>query len=179
MRFTTPRLLDQREQPQPAATAGALPAARAYAGIAPLAPQALHMPTHIFVQLGMWPDIAASNIVAYKAAMDLNARMHLQQGREDFHTLSWLEYANFDDGHVRRGQEERRAREAGGGSQLRQPGRPRRISWCARALHPRDRIYQRDSSSKRPRASVVSAARPPRGGVGVFSSLIGPRMRRG
>src|SRR5205807_5117227 len=50
---------------------------------------------HIFVQLGMWEDVAASNTVAYKAAMDLSARLHLPEGREDFHTLSWLEYANL------------------------------------------------------------------------------------
>jgi len=73
----------------------ALPAARVYARIAPAAPHALHMPSHIFVQLGMWPDVAASNTVAYKAAEDLIARMHLPEGREDFHTLSWLEYANL------------------------------------------------------------------------------------
>lgn len=73
----------------------ALPAAREYAKIAPAAPHALHMPSHIFVQLGMWQDVAASNIVAYKAATDLIERMHLPEGREDFHTLSWLEYANL------------------------------------------------------------------------------------
>ena len=73
----------------------ALPAARVYARIAPAAPHALHMPSHIFVQLGMWQDVAASNIVAYKAAVDLVTRMHLPEGREDFHTLSWLEYANL------------------------------------------------------------------------------------
>lgn len=73
----------------------ALPAARVYARIAPAAPHALHMPSHIFVQLGMWQDVAASNTVAYKAAEDLIARMHLPEGREDFHTLSWLEYANL------------------------------------------------------------------------------------
>ena len=80
----------------------ALPAARAYAQIAPAAAHALHMPSHIFVQLGMWPDVAASNVVAYKAAEDVVARLHTPEGREDFHTLSWLEYANlmmgkFDD----------------------------------------------------------------------------------
>jgi tetratricopeptide (TPR) repeat protein len=80
----------------------ALPAARVYAKIAPAAPHALHMPSHIFVQLGMWQDVVASNVVAHKAAVDLIARMHLPEGREDFHTLSWLEYANlmlgkFDD----------------------------------------------------------------------------------
>ena len=80
----------------------ALPAARVYAQIAPSAPHALHMPSHIFLQLGLWQDVVASNVVAYKAATDLIARMHTQEGREDFHTLSWLEYANlmlgkFDD----------------------------------------------------------------------------------
>jgi tetratricopeptide (TPR) repeat protein len=73
----------------------ALPAARVYAKIAPAAPHALHMPSHIFVQLGMWQDVVASNIVAHKAAVDLIERMHLPEGREDFHTLSWLEYANL------------------------------------------------------------------------------------
>ncbi len=73
----------------------ALPAARAYAGIAPSAAHALHMPSHIFVQLGMWEDAAKSNIVAYKAAADLNTRMKLAEGREDFHTLGWLGYANL------------------------------------------------------------------------------------
>ncbi len=73
----------------------ALPAAQAYAKIAPSAAHALHMPSHIFLQLGMWPGVAASNINAYKAATDLNARMHLTEGREDFHTLGWLTYANL------------------------------------------------------------------------------------
>jgi hypothetical protein len=77
-----------------------LPAARAYAGIAPSAAHALHMPSHIFVQLGMWPDVRTSNIAAYKAAVDLNTRMKLAEGREDFHTLSWLEYANLMLGNV-------------------------------------------------------------------------------
>jgi tetratricopeptide (TPR) repeat protein len=76
----------------------ALPAARAYAKIAPAAPHALHMPSHIFVQLGMWDDVATSNTVAYKAARDLIARMNLPEGREDFHTLSWLQYANLMNG---------------------------------------------------------------------------------
>lgn len=80
----------------------ALPAANEYARIAPAAAHALHMPSHIYVQLGMWQQVAASNIDAYKAAMDVNTRMKLSEGREDFHTLSWLVYANlmlgqFDD----------------------------------------------------------------------------------
>jgi tetratricopeptide (TPR) repeat protein len=73
----------------------ALPAARAYAKIAPSAPHALHMPTHIFLRLGLWDDVVKSNIVAYDAAVALNERMHLPEGREDFHTLGWLEYGNL------------------------------------------------------------------------------------
>ncbi|HLF10890.1 MAG TPA: tetratricopeptide repeat protein [Gammaproteobacteria bacterium] len=72
-----------------------LPAALAYADIAPSAAHALHMPSHIFVQLGMWADVVKSNIEAYAAAVEVNKRLHLAEGREDFHTLSWLSYANL------------------------------------------------------------------------------------
>jgi tetratricopeptide (TPR) repeat protein len=75
-----------------------LPAARAYSKIAPSAAHALHMPSHIFVQLGMWDDVVASNVVAYKAAVDLADRKNLPRGREDFHTLSWLQYAYLQQG---------------------------------------------------------------------------------
>ena len=78
----------------------ALTAARSYAGIAPSAAHALHMPSHIFVQRGMWEDVRKSNIVAYKAAADLNARLKLAEGREDFHTLGWLQYANLMLGNI-------------------------------------------------------------------------------
>jgi hypothetical protein len=75
-----------------------LPAARAYSKIAPSAAHALHMPSHIFVQLGMWDDVIASNIVAYKAAVDLADAKNLPRGREDFHTLGWLQYAYLQEG---------------------------------------------------------------------------------
>jgi tetratricopeptide (TPR) repeat protein len=38
-----------------------LPSARKYASIAPDAPHALHMPSHIFTRVGAWPDSAATN----------------------------------------------------------------------------------------------------------------------
>jgi hypothetical protein len=38
-----------------------LPAARLYATIAPAAPHALHMPSHIFTRIGAWEDSAAAN----------------------------------------------------------------------------------------------------------------------
>jgi tetratricopeptide (TPR) repeat protein len=39
----------------------ALPAARRYAGIAPASPHAQHMPSHIFVRLGLWDEAILSN----------------------------------------------------------------------------------------------------------------------
>lgn len=77
-----------------------LPAALAYAKVAPSAAHALHMPSHIFVRLGMWKEVAASNTDAYKAAVDVVARLHAREGREDFHTLSWLHYANLMLGKI-------------------------------------------------------------------------------
>jgi len=41
-----------------------LEAARRYAAIAPDSAHALHMPSHIFVRLGLWQDSIASNIAA-------------------------------------------------------------------------------------------------------------------
>ena len=42
----------------------ALPAARAYAKIAPSSPHALHMPSHIFTRLGLWQESIDSNLAS-------------------------------------------------------------------------------------------------------------------
>jgi len=46
----------------------ALPAARAYAKIAPSAPHAQHMPSHIFTRLGMWQESIDSNLASARTA---------------------------------------------------------------------------------------------------------------
>jgi hypothetical protein len=51
-----------------------LPVARHYAELAPAAPHALHMPSHIYSMLGMWEDSIASNIAAEAAARDQAAQ---------------------------------------------------------------------------------------------------------
>ena len=77
----------------------ALPAAKAYAEIAPAAPHALHMPSHIFVQLGMWKGVVASNDVSYKAALDHVERKGLARGRSEFHSLQWYHYGQLQLGN--------------------------------------------------------------------------------
>ena len=83
----------------------ALPAARVYAEIAPAAGHALHMPSHIFVQLGMWQDVVNSNIHSYNVLVATNEKYGLPEGREDFHALSWLAYGNLMLGQYGRASE--------------------------------------------------------------------------
>src|SRR5271157_3990441 len=70
-----------------------LPAARAYSKIAPSAPHALHMPSHIFTRLGLWEESIASNLAARDAA-------HRQGDTgEELHAMDYLVYAYLQSGH--------------------------------------------------------------------------------
>jgi hypothetical protein len=69
-----------------------LAAARAYSNIAPSAPHALHMPSHIFTRLGMWDDSIASNLAARSAAQ------HQGDTGEELHAMDYLVYAYLQSG---------------------------------------------------------------------------------
>jgi tetratricopeptide (TPR) repeat protein len=80
----------------------ALPAARRYASIAPGAHHAQHMPSHIFLQLGMWPEAAASNEAAWESSDAWMKRKNLPVSVRDYHSLHWLLYvylqqSRYDD----------------------------------------------------------------------------------
>jgi len=79
----------------------ALPAARRYAQIAPDAHHARHMPSHIFIQLGMWPEAAASNESSWATSDAWVRRKNHSIERRDYHSLSWLEYVYLQQGRVR------------------------------------------------------------------------------
>jgi tetratricopeptide (TPR) repeat protein len=76
----------------------ALPAARRYADIAPAAPHALHMPSHIFLQHGMWDRVALSNQESYEASAKWVTRKGLSIDKRDYHSLQWRAYANLQRG---------------------------------------------------------------------------------
>jgi hypothetical protein len=77
----------------------AVPAARAYAKIAPAAPHALHMPSHIFTRLGMWQESIESNLASAAAARALMARTHPgATAYEGLHAMDYLEYAYLQTG---------------------------------------------------------------------------------
>jgi Tfp pilus assembly protein PilF len=76
----------------------ALPAARRYASIAPEAHHARHMPSHIFLQLGMWPEAAASNESAWESSDAWMKRKNLSPSVRDYHSLHWLLYIYMQQG---------------------------------------------------------------------------------
>jgi tetratricopeptide (TPR) repeat protein len=77
----------------------ALDAAYAYAKIAPSSPHALHMPSHIFVRLGMWRETIESNLSSAKAAREYAARAHPGAAAFDaLHASDYLTYAYLQVG---------------------------------------------------------------------------------
>jgi len=76
-----------------------LNAARRYAAIAPDAPHAQHMPSHIFVRLGLWDETIASNHRSYDAgahfakAQGLTGAMY-----ENYHAMDYMVYGYLQEG---------------------------------------------------------------------------------
>jgi tetratricopeptide (TPR) repeat protein len=74
-----------------------LPAARRYAKIAPAAPHAVHMPSHIFARLGLWQDDIDSNLASIAATRN-SAAMHMGGEGHQFHAMDFLVYAYLQSG---------------------------------------------------------------------------------
>jgi tetratricopeptide (TPR) repeat protein len=85
----------------PSRAESGLPFAREYAEIAPDAEHAIHMPSHIFLQVGLWNDVVASNERAWAASRAWVARNHMPVTHSDFHSLTWLEYGYLEQGRYR------------------------------------------------------------------------------
>src|SRR5436190_15825341 len=62
-------------------------AARRYAGIAPAAPHALHMPSHIFTRVGSWQESAVTNVRSMEVAKAGN------EPDEAYHAADYMVYA--------------------------------------------------------------------------------------
>ncbi len=74
-----------------------LRAARLYGGVAPQAPHALHMTSHIFLALGDWDGVVAANEAATAAANQMRSD-HGQHGRGCGHYAFWLAYGYQEEG---------------------------------------------------------------------------------
>ena len=127
----------------PAIAEKGLDAATRYAKIAPAAPHAQHMPSHIFTRVGYWKESIASNLASARAAKD-------GQGRDDQlhgHGLHGLCLSA-----ARPGQEgARRHRRDGAIDRLQVPMSPGRYALAAStgALHGRARRLERRRAAAR------------------------------
>ncbi len=74
--------------------------ARAYDKIAPEVPHALHMPSHIFVRLGLWDDVVQWNLRSAKAALKYPTKdatsLHYVHAM-DYLIYGYLQRGNFDE----------------------------------------------------------------------------------
>lgn len=83
----------------------ALVAAKRFAEIAPDAAHALHMPSHIFIQHGIWDRVVASNDESYRSAFNLwQRRDELSETEQHYndvyvwHALDWGQYGSLQLG---------------------------------------------------------------------------------
>ena len=84
----------------------ALPAARSYAGIAPVVPHALHMPSHTFTRVGYWKESVDSNVKSAEIAEKTNGI------GEAMHARDYMTYAYLQMGMDSQAKDEHRPRDA-------------------------------------------------------------------
>src|SRR5208283_4789024 len=120
----------------PPLAAKGLTAARLYASIAPDAPHALHMPSHIFTRVGAWEESAATNERSMAVAIAGN------EPDEAYHAADYMVYAELQ---LARDAEARRvidaAMKVGGTS-------PRFVAPYAKAAMPARYVFERGAWSE-------------------------------
>ena len=82
----------------PALAERGLDAAKRYSQIAPAAPHAQHMPSHIFTRVGYWKESIGSNTEAARAAKASN------EAHDQLHAMDYLVYAYLQTGQDARAQ---------------------------------------------------------------------------
>jgi tetratricopeptide (TPR) repeat protein len=78
----------------------ALQAANNYSQVAPDAGHALHMPSHIYVALGMWDEVISSNVASWEASLKRKERKGLSDNDLNYHAYHWLSYGYLQKDEV-------------------------------------------------------------------------------
>jgi hypothetical protein len=108
----------------------ALVAARAYAKIAPSVPHALHMPSHIFVRLGLWEEAVASNVASAEAAREYARRLGMKGSwDQELHAMDYLIYSYLQLG--READAEQVVKQLSAVKTVRPPGTTAEYAWAA------------------------------------------------
>lgn len=82
-----------------------LDAANRYAVAASYSGHALHMPSHIYLALGMWDDVVRSNEVSWKASVDRKEQKKLSNDAYSYHSHLWLHYGYLQQGRFDKAKE--------------------------------------------------------------------------
>lgn len=83
----------------------ALSAAHSYSKVAPDAEHALHMPSHIYVAMGMWDEVISSNIASYNASVARMKDKDLDNDARGYHAFKWLMYGYLQKGNFEKAKE--------------------------------------------------------------------------
>ena len=75
--------------------------ARRYADVASAAPHAQHMPSHVFLALGMWDECISSNLDSWNSSEERVKRLGLGSDDRGYHALWWLQYSYLQKGLMR------------------------------------------------------------------------------
>ena len=75
-----------------------LRAANVYGDLAPAASHAQHMPSHIFMSLGMWEQVIQANETSWASSEARIKEKGLTHEDRPYHTLHWLEYGYLQEG---------------------------------------------------------------------------------
>src|SRR6266566_3649128 len=82
-----------------------VPAANKYAKIAPAAPHAVHMPSHIYAMVGMWKESIASNLKSNQVSRDFSTQAKLDGVLAGVpHALDFMQYAYLQLGQDSNGK---------------------------------------------------------------------------
>jgi tetratricopeptide (TPR) repeat protein len=150
-----------------------LDAARRYASIAPAAPHAQHMPSHIFIRLGLWEEAVAANQRSYDAAL-AEVRQSGQTGLagENFHAMDYMAYAYLQLGNDTAAR--RLADEGTHAALVPIPGAgPPLAAWYGRAAMPARVALERGDWRAAVALEVLPSPNPTGTGITHFARAVG------
>lgn len=76
-----------------------------YAKVASYSGHALHMPSHIYLALGLWDDVVRSNEISWRAGVDRKEAKKLTNDALNYHGHWWLEYGYLQQGRYKKARE--------------------------------------------------------------------------
>src|SRR5262245_6124053 len=156
-----------------------LEAARIYARIAPASSHARHMPSHVFLPLGMWDEAAASDESSFAASVDRVKRLGLSMAQADFHSLSWLHYEYLQQGRFVKARETMKTVESAMAAPAAPPASPALPASSAHSGHVESEIgrgygplsLKSELASMRARQVVESGSWADMKGKGSFDNI--------